>query len=181
METYPIPRPENEDYPALYVASVLLRLACIRDTQLKELTGGVFCGVNLVSPEQAYLYISASLKPDEDIEKVKQRVRQLMNPLKQPENNTQVPMVAQYSSMELSAPPDITMLMQHKPENMTETMMFLQVGVTWGMIEYQYGNNLSHLASALADVSAADVADVVNRYLTEDRRMTLMLTPQASE
>ena len=181
METYPIPRPENEDYPALYVASVLLRLACIQDAQLKELTGRVFCGVNLVPPEQVYLYISASLKPGVDIEKVKQRVRQLMNPLKQPENNTQVPMVAQYGSMELSAPPDLTMLMQHKPENMTETMMFVQVGVSWGMIEYQYGNNLSQLASALADVSATDVADVVNRYLTEDRRMTLVLTPQASE
>lgn len=59
--------------------------------------------------------------------------------------------------------------------------MLLQLGVSWGMIEYQYGNNLSQLASAFADVSASDVTDVVNRYLTEDRRMTLVLTPQASE
>ena len=181
METYPIPRPENEDYPALYVASVLLRLACIQDAQLKELTGRVFCGVNLVPSKQVYLYISASLKPGVDIEKVKQRVRQLMNLLKEPENNTQVAMVAQSVSMELSAPPDITTLMQYKPENMTETLMFLQVGVSWGIIEYQYGDNLPQLARALADVSATDVADVANRYLTEDRRMTLLLRPRASE
>ena len=180
METYPIPRPENEDYPALYIASLLWRLACTQDAQLKGLIGYIYCGVDLVTPEQVYLYVSASLKPDADIEKVKQRIGQLMNPLKQPKNNTQVPMIAQSLSMELSAPPDMKTLMQQKPENVAENLMLLQLGVSWGMIEYQYGNNLSQLASAFADVSAADVADVVNRYLTEDRRMTLLLTPQAS-
>ena len=179
METYPIPHPENEDYPALYIASLLWRSACTQDAQLKELTGYIHCGVDLVTPEQVYLYVSASLKPDAGIEKVKQRIQQLMNPLKQPENNTQVPMVAQSLSKELSAPPDMKTLMQHKPEDVTETVMLLQLGVTWGMLEYQYGNNLSQLASAFANVSAADVASVVNRYLTEDRRMTLVLTPQA--
>ena len=181
METYPIPHSGNRDYPALYIASLLWRLACTQDAQLKALTGYIYCGVDLVTPEQVYLYVSASLKPGADIESVKQRVRQLMNPLKQAENNARVPMIAQSLSKELSAPPDMKMLMQYKPENMSETMMFLQVGVSWGTIEYQYRNNLSHLASALADVSATDVAAVINRYLTEDRRMTLVLTPQASE
>lgn len=64
---------------------------------------------------------------------------------------------------------------------MPENLIFLHLGVSWGMIEYQYGDNLLQLASAFADVSATDVADVVNRYLTEERRMTLVLTPQASE
>ena len=181
METYPIPNPENGDYPALYIASLLWRLACTQDAQLKELTGYVHCGVDLVTPEQVYLYVSASLKPDGDIEKVKQRIGQLMNSLKQPENNTQVPMIAQSLSMELSAPPDMKTLMQQKPENIPEHLMLLQLGVSWGTVEYQYGDNLSQLASAFADVSAADVASVANRYLTEDHRMTLLLTPQASE
>ena len=180
METYPIPRPENRDYPALYIASLLWRLACVQDAQLKALTGYIHCGVDLVTPEQVYLYVSASLKPGADIEKVKQRIRQLMHPLKKPENNTQVPMIARSLSMELSAPPDMKTLMQHKPENVPENLMFLQLGVSWGTIEYQYGETLPQLASAFADVSAADVANVVNRYLTEDRQMTLLLTPQAS-
>ena len=179
METYPIPRPENEDYPALYIASLFWRLACTQDAQLKELIGYIHCGVDLVTPEQVYLYASASLKPGTDIEKVKQRIGQLMNPLKQPENNTQVPMIAQSLSMELSAPPDMKTLMQQKPENIPENLMFLQLGVSWGIIEYQYGDNLSQLATAFADVSAADVASVVNRYLSEEHRMTLLLTPQA--
>ena len=181
METYPIPRPENEDYPALYIASLLWRLACTQDAQLKGLIGYIYCGVDLVTPEQVYLYVSASLKPDADIEKVKQRIGQLMNPLKQPKNNTQVPMIAQSLSMELSAPPDMKTLMQQKPENVAENLMLLQLGVSWGTVEYQYGNNLSQLASAFADVSANDVANVVNRYLSEEHRMTLLLTPRASE
>ena len=177
METYPIPRPENKDYPALYIASLLWRFACTQDAQLKELIGYIHCGVDLVTPEQVYLYVSASLKPDAEIEKVKQRIQQLMNPLKQSESNVQVPMVAQSLSKELSAPPDMKTLMQYKPENMPENLIFLQLGVSWGMLEYQYGDTLSQLASAFADVSAADVANVVNRYLTEERQMTLLLTP----
>ncbi len=181
METYAIPRPENEDYPALYIASVLLRLACMQDVQLKGLTGHVYCGVDLVTPEQVYFYVSASLKPNTDIEKVKQRIRELMNPLKQSENNAQTPVLAQYLSAELSAPPDITMLMQQKPKNITETHMLLQLGVTWGMLEYQYGETMPQLAKASGDVSAAEVASVVTRYLTEKNRRTLVLTPRVPE
>ena len=180
METYPIPRPENEDYPALYIASLLWGLACTQDAQLKDLIGYIYCGVDLITPEQVYLYVSVSLKPDTDIEKVKQRIRQLMNPLKQSENNAQVPMIAQGLSTELSAPLDLKTLMQHKPENMPENLMFLQLGVSWGIMEYQYGDNLSQLANAFANVTAVDVASTVNRYLTEEQRMTLLLTPRAS-
>ena len=101
-----------------------------------------------------------------------------MNPLKQQENNRQVPMIAQSLSMELSSSPDMTMVMQQKPAGVTETMMLLQLGLTWGMLDYQYGDKLPQLASAFADFSADDVASVVNQYLTEDHRMTLLLTPR---
>ncbi len=181
LETYPIPRPDDTDYPALFVASVLLRLACIQDTQLKDLAGYVYSGVDLVTPDQIYFYISASLKPNSDIEKVKERVSYLMNEMRQPENNTQVDMVTYWLSLELGAPPDMKTLMQNKPENVTEDMWLLQFGVSWGMLEYQYGETMSQLAAAFANVSADDVGSVANRYLTEDRRMTLLLTPRASE
>ena len=178
METYAIPRPENEDYPALYIANALLNFVLMQDTQLKELTGFVLCGVDLVTPEQTYLQISASLKPDTDIEAVKQRIRQLINRLKQPENNAQVAMAAPSLSMQFSSPLDIEMMKQQKPAGVSETMMLGNIGLWWGMLEYQYGETLPQLAGALAKVSADDVADVVNRYLTEDARMTLVLTPR---
>ncbi|MDE0316830.1 MAG: insulinase family protein [Candidatus Poribacteria bacterium] len=178
VETYAIPRPENEDYPALYIANALLGLGLMQDIQLKELTGFVLCGVDLVTPEQTYLQISASLKPDTDVEKVKQRIRQLVNRLKQPENNVQVVMAAQTFSMQFSSPVDVEMVMQRIPADTSTSMVLGNIGVRWGMLEYQYGDTLPQLAKAFANVSAADVANVVKRYLTEDERMTLVLTPR---
>ena len=178
METYAIPHSEDEDYPALYIANALLNLGLMQDTELKELTGFVLCSVDLVTPEQTYLQVSASLKPDTDIEVVKQRIRLLINRLKQPENNAQVAMAAPSLSMQFSSPLDIEMMKQQKPAGVSETMMLGNIGLWWGMLEYQYGETLPQLASAFAKVSADDVADVVNRYLTEEARMTLVLTPR---
>lgn len=179
LETYAIPRPENEDYPALYIANEILGLGLMQDIQLKELTGFVLCGVDLVTPEQTYLQISASLKPDTDVEKVKQRIRQLINRLKRPENNVQVVMAAPAFSMQFNSPMDIEMVMQRIPAGTSTTMVLGNIGVRWGMLEYRYGNTLPQLANAFANVSPADVANVVKRYLTEDARMTLVLTPRA--
>ncbi len=68
-----------------------------------------------------------------------------------------------------------------KPVGVSETMVLGNIGVQWGMLEYQHGDILSQLGSVFANVSAADVASVANRYLTEERRMTLLLTPQAAK
>ena len=182
METYAIPNATHENYPAFFVANVLLNQSLMMDTELKQLTGSIFCGADLVTPEQTYLYVTAALKPDTDIEKVKQRIGQLTNQLKQPKNNAQVAMIAPALSMQFSSPLDIEMVMQqHKPAGMTETMMLGNIGLQWGLLEYQHGETLPQFANALAKVSADDVADAVNRYLTEDARMTLVLTPRASE
>ena len=178
METYAIPHPEDEDYPALYIANALLNLGLMQDAELKELIGFVLCSVDLGTPEQTYLQISASLKPDTDVEKVKQRIRQLVNRLKQPENNAQVAMAAPSLSMQFSSPLDIEMVKHQIPAGTSTTMALGNIGVWWGMLEYQYGDTLPQLASAFAKVSAGDVADVVNQYLTEDARMTLVLTPR---
>ena len=178
METYAIPHREDEDYSALYIAHALLNLVLMQDTQLKELTGFALCSVDLATPEQTYLQISASLKPGTDVEKVKQRIGQLINRLKQPENNAQVAMVALSFSMRLSSPLDIEMVKHQIPAGTSTTMVLGNIGLWWGMLEYRYGDILPQLASALANVSADDVADVANRYLTEDAQMTLVLTPR---
>lgn len=178
METYAIPRPENVDYPALYIANALLNLVLMQDTELKELIGFVLCGVDLITPEQTYLQISASLKPNADIEVVMQRIRLLINRLKQPENNAQVAMAAPSLSMQFSSPLDVDMIKRQNPGGVSEAMMLGNIGLWWGMLEYQYGETLPKLAGAFANVSADDVADVVNQYLTEDDRMTLVLTPR---
>ena len=104
-----------------------------------------------------------------------------MTPIYKSYNTMYVSMVAKSISKKLSAPPDLNNLRQDKPDNISDTLALLQVGVNWGMMEYQYGEYLSQLVDAFADITAADVASVANRYLTEENRMTLVLTPRASE
>ena len=181
METYAIPRPTHEDYAALYLANVMLSQLLMMDAELKQLTGSIFSGADLITPEQTHLFVTAALKPGSDIAAVKQRIKLLINRLKQPENNWQVAMAAPALSMQLSSPLDIEMIKQHKQAGISKAMMLGNLGLQWGLLEYQYGETLPQLASALANVSAEDVAAVVNRYLTEDERTTLVLTPRTSE
>lgn len=181
MEAYAIPPPEDEDYPSLYITSVLLQLACMQDTELKEITGHLICSVNLTTPEQTYFYISASLKPEIDIEIIKKQIHRRITYLKQSVNNSHVSTIAKSISKELSAPPDIKELLQHNTFNVSENMALLQLGVSWGMLEYRYGETMSQLAKAIGDVSAADVASAINQHLTEENRITLVLTPRLPE
>ena len=88
------PNAKNDDYPALYIANALLNVGLNQDTQLKELIGMVHSSVDIVTPEQTYLQISASIKPETDINKVKERIQVLINRLMKPENNFQVVMAA---------------------------------------------------------------------------------------
>ena len=69
--------------------------------------------------------------------------------------------------MQFSSPMDIDVMKQYKQEGVSETMMLGNIGLWWGMLEYRYGEKIPQIANALKDVSAADVADVVNKYLSE--------------
>ena len=178
IETYAIPNPNNEDYPALYIANALLNMGLNQDTQLKELIGLIGCSVDIVTPEQIYLQISVSIKPDADINMVKERIRVLIDRMMKPENNFQVVMAAPSLSMQFSSPLDLDTMKQYNQQGVSETMMLANIGLWWGMLEYRYGENLPHLANALKNVSAEDVANVVNKYLSEKDRTTLVLIPR---
>ena len=163
METYAIPHVTHESYPSLYVANTLLNQSLMMDTELKQWTGSIFSGADLITSEQTYLYVTAALKPGSDIEKVKQRIRMLINQLKHPENNAQTAMIAPFFSQQFSSPVDVEMVMQQQSAaGVSETMILGNIGLQWGLLEYQYGDTLSQLASAFADVSADDVASAVS-------------------
>ncbi|RKU31525.1 hypothetical protein C6497_01640 [Candidatus Poribacteria bacterium] len=181
METYAIPAPTHDDYPTLYVTNAILGQSIMMDAELKKLTGSIFSGADLITPEQTYLFVSAALKPGSDVEKVKQRIRLLINHFAKPENNIRVAMIATELSKYFSSPLDFEVVKKQKVLGMSETMMLGSIGLQWGLLEFQYGENLPKIAKTLADVSPEDVANVVNRYLTEEDRKTLILTPKGLE
>ncbi len=150
------------------------------DAELKQSIGFIISNVDLITPEQTYLYVCASLKPDADIEKVKHHIAKHLNQLKKlKEANPQVTMLAKGISRQISTPPDITRVRRYKPA--TKAMMLGNIGLQWGLLEFQYGDTLQKLANALSKVSSADVIDVANRYLSEEQRMTLILAPHEQD
>ena len=52
------------------------------------------------------------------------------------------------------------------------------VGLQWGLLEFQYGKSLPALAKGVAGVKAPDVAGVVRNYLADAKRSTLTLVPK---
>lgn len=178
VETYPIVPRDHKDYPAITVAAAMLRQSLFKDTELRESAGLVLCGTDLVTPEQAYLHVSAPLKPGADAAKVARLIERHVGRLRRRGNELQIPMLAAALSRQMSAPPDLAVAMRHKPAQVTAALIVANVALQWGLLEFQFGEALPALAKAVGRVSAANVASVAERYLSSDRRATLILTPR---
>lgn len=178
IETYPIPKSDHKDYPALHVAAMLLRQGLFMDPAMKAKTGLALCGADLATPEQWYFFVNASLKPGADAAAVTRQVAGHIAGLARPEAAGRIAMLAAALSKQMSAPMDIGAAMRHKPAHVTEAMITGNVGLQWGLLEFQHGGDLPALAKGVSGVSAGDVAAVVKRYLSEGRRSTLKLVPK---
>lgn len=70
------------------------------------------------------------------------------------------------------------MALKFKPAQITEEMIIADVGLQRGLLEFQDGDRLSAVAGGLSKVSASDVVSVATKYLSKDKRNTLLLTPR---
>jgi predicted Zn-dependent peptidase len=180
MATYPIPRSGHKDYAALLVAAALLNQTFFTDKGIKQLTGLTACGADLITPEQWQFYVSASVKPDADAARIKRLIERHVAGLRQPLLEPRIAMMAAALSKQMSSPSDLAAVMRFKPAHVTEAMMVGNIGLQWGLLEYQHGPALPALAEAVARVSARDVAAVAGKYLSASRRTTLTLSPKAA-
>ena len=72
--TWPIPGPALEkEYAALITAAQWLISRAYVDPEWKKLTGPVLAGADLVTPETAYFYLSATLQPGTPAEAVRRK------------------------------------------------------------------------------------------------------------
>lgn len=175
IQYYAIPGPDHEDYATLYLGAMLLNSRFFMDHSIKQSIGTVFCGVDLVAPEGAYLYISASFKPDVPAEKVATLIAEKIRELAEPAPMAQIQMLAMNLSMQLSAPSDLDAALRVKPAQVSELMIVGNLGLQWGLHEYRYGEHRSAIAAAIRSVDHARVAAVAKKYLSNDKRRTLLL------
>ncbi len=138
----------------------------------------VLCGTDPITPEGAYLYISSSLKPGADVTKLKTRIEQQVDMLRKGEHRTRVAMVAAGLSRQMRVPMDVRLALKLKTAQIAEEMIIANLGLQWGLLEFQHGDTLSAVAGGLSEVSASDIVSVATTFLSEDRRNALLLTPR---
>ncbi len=178
MVFFPIPAADHQDYASLFIAAMFLNSQIFMDREIKELTGAVFCGVDLATPEGSYFYISASLKPSASLEQVKDRIVFHLHKLVDDAALAQIPMLAMSLSRQLSIPPDLSQALKFKPPQVTEAMMLGNLGLQWGLFDFRYGDQRAALAAALKAVSASQVSAAAKKHLADPKRTTLLLEPK---
>src|SRR5713226_1986287 len=77
--SWPIPGPASEkEYAALIAAAQWFLSRAYLDLEWKKLTGPVLAGADLVTPETAYFYLSATLQPQTQPDAVRRKFDQLI-------------------------------------------------------------------------------------------------------
>ncbi len=178
MVFFPIPAADHPDYASLFVAAMFLNSQIFMDHEIKELTGAVFCGVDLTTPEGSYFYVSASLKPSVSVEKVKNRIVFHLHKLVDDATLAQIPMLATNLSNQLGTPPDLAQVLKFKPPQVTEAMMLGNLGLQWGLSEFRYGERRAALVAALKAVTVSRVSTAAKKHLADQKRTTLLLEPR---
>ncbi len=178
MVFFPIPAADHPDYASLFIAAMFLNSQIFMDREIKELTGAVFCGVDLATPEGSYFYISASLKPSASLEKVKDRIAIHSSKLADDAALAQIPMLAMNLSNQLGTPPDLAQVLKFKPPQVTEAMMLGNIGLQWGLFDFRYGDRRATLVAALKAVTASQLSAAAKIHLADQKRTTLLLEPK---
>ena len=178
MEAYAIPGPGHEDHAALAVAARLLLASLYTDQELKGRTSFTLCGTDLVSPESSFLYVSAPLKPGASPDDVAARVRHHLETISRGASAALISMAASGFSRELSAPGDPEQAQKNLRVSIDRGMIEGNIALQWGLSEYRYGSGLAGMAEAVGKVSGSDLAAVVAKYLTPEKRISLILVPE---
>ena len=179
MLTWPIPRFNEQDYPALMVASKWLMMKFFADSELKKSAPMVFSGADLITPEKNFFYISASLKPGVSSAAVGKKLQQHLQALSlDSANPLEAGMIGQQLSYQLSHLTDPALLREQTPKSMTDAMIEANIGLQWGMHEFHYGSYRKALAKKLTTVTATQVQRVVQKYLTSDKCSSCTINPE---
>ena len=179
IQYYPIPGPEHEDHAALLILSMYVTSQFARNAAIGELTGASNCGVDLIGPEGSYFYVSASLKADFSVEHLKNQIMFALHNLKDATASSQLPGLAMVLSRRMSPDARMASIWSHRPLTHVQRGMLLgNIALQQGLHEFRYGDYLPAVAESIKGVTQARVIATVKKYLSDDQRRTLLLTPK---
>jgi predicted Zn-dependent peptidase len=176
--TWPISSLSHKDYPTLLVAAQWLNGQFFSDQELKRLTGMVFAGADLATPEGNFFFVSASLRPEASFETVHERIeRPLQQLLSGNGDLSAARLMGKQLAESLMLLPDPEAMKAQLPPNTTATMVELNIGLQWGMNEYRYGPYKTPLAAGLGTISPEQVQRTAQKYLAPSNASVVRLRP----
>ena len=175
--TWPIPDVSAPSYAALYLAAALLQMNVFNDPSMARLTGNVFAGADLNTPEGPLLYVNAVLQPGVSFEEVRNAIEQHVRGLETDESLRQVPMFGQQLSHQLTYVADPNLIWKQAPAQVSMAMIEGNIGLQWGMREFQYGPSRETLAKNLGELNGEAVRNAVAAYLAPAKGHVLAIRP----
>jgi hypothetical protein len=178
--TWPIPAPAAEDFPALLVAAQWLNLQFFSDPEAKKMTGRVFAGADLATPEGNFFYVTASLRPGSSFKDVQERLEYHLRRLSSPDEDLSLlPMFGGQLAGSLTQVPDPRLMKGQLPPSASMAMVEGNLGLQWGMNEYRYGPYKAVLARRLAELKTVQIRQAVSNHLAASKCSIITLRPSA--
>ena len=177
--TGPIPDCQHDDYAALTTAAQLLNMLLVSEPQLTRQTGMVFAGADLATPEGAFFYVSASLRPGTDFETLRRALLAKVGRLSSdPAQISQLSFITLQLSRSLKDVPSPEQVQAQMPAGMDPALVEGNLGLQFAAQDYRYGTRREALAKQLVDITPAKVQEAARRYLSETNALVCTLRPQ---
>jgi RNA polymerase sigma factor (sigma-70 family) len=175
--TWPIPAIDHDDFPPLLVAAQWLNMQFFADQELKKLTGMVFAGADLTTPESNYFFVSASLRSDASFDAVYEKVEGHLQQLTSGKGNLSlIPMIGKQFAASLTTLPDPAGMKGQLPADMTPAMLEMNIGLQWGLNEFRYGAQKSSLAKRLETIDGTRLAKAARVRLVTKNMSAIRLS-----
>ena len=176
--SWPLPEAGDKYFAALFAAAAQLQMQLFQDADLKKLTGNVFAGTDLATPEGRYFFINAVLQPGVEFKQVQDALEARVLAMQGDSAASQAPMIGAQLAFQLTQVMDPALLKQQAPPGMTSAMIEGNVGLQWGMREFQFGPDREALTKNLAALTAGDLQGAIARYLTPEQRLVVTIRPE---
>jgi hypothetical protein len=178
--TWPIPAFSDMSYPSIMAVGPWLMMKLSADAELKKLSGMIFAGADLVTPEGNFFYVSASIKPDATFDDIQKRIESQLRTLNSETSaSTEVSLLGPQLSYQLTNLPDPKLAKAQVPPNISYAMIEGNIGLQWTMHEFRYGEFRSVLTQRLMNVSGEKVRQAAIKYLTVEKCCAYRIEPKS--
>lgn len=175
--TWPMPGIGDADYSALYVAAALLQGRLFNDSAMKSLAGNVLVGADLTILEGTFFYVNAVLQPGVSFDNLRLALDEHLLALAEEHALAQGPMFARQLSFQLAQVMDPAIAEKQAPHQVSRAMIEGNIGLQWGMKEFQYGSYRPALAEGLSVLTAQDIQQAVTKHLASEKSHALTIRP----